>query len=276
MNVDLHSHSTASDGALPPADLVRRAAAHGVEMLALTDHDRLDGLAEARTAARQSGIRFIEGVEVSVTWRGQSVHVLGLGIDPFDPALQAALAALRSSRFERAQRMAAQLAAAGIRDCLEGALRYARDPACVGRLHFAHHLVAAGAAVDTRAAFRRFLRPGKPGYVAVHGAALADAVRWIGGAGGRAALAHPARYALSAGALRTLLEDFRAAGGQGLEVVSGSHSSGDCSRFTALALRHGFAATRGSDFHGPGGGAEPGALPALDPALLPIWSDWLP
>ena len=274
MNVDLHCHSTASDGALAPAALVRRAAERGVDVLALTDHDQLDGLAEAHEAAHAAGIGLVDGVEISVTWRGQSVHVLGLRVDRLHPGLVAALATLRGGRLERARRMASGLAAAGIRDSLEGALGYAANPASVGRLHFARHLVASGVVADAKAAFRHYLVQGKPGYVAHQWAALADAVRWIRIAGGQAVLAHPGRYALSAGALHDLLGQFRVAGGEGIEVNAGSHSSDQRSRFAALALHYGLAASRGSDFHAPGEGAELGGPPALGPGSRPLWQEW--
>lgn len=275
MNVDLHSHSTASDGALAPAELVRRAARVGVDVLALTDHDRLDGLPEAHRAAQEAGIRLVDGVEISVSWRGQSVHVLGLGVDPGHAELGAALAAVRGGRLARARRMALELEAVGIGGSLEGALRYARHPESVGRAHFARHLAAVGVVADTKAAFRRYLVPGRPGYVPHEWAALEDIVSWIRAAGGQAVLAHPGRYALSAGALEALLEAFREAGGEGLEVIAGSHSAQERGRFAALARHYGLAATRGSDFHAPGEGAELGELPALEPGLraLPFDGD---
>jgi predicted metal-dependent phosphoesterase TrpH len=273
MNVDLHCHSTISDGTLAPAALVRRAAEHGVDALALTDHDRLDGLAEAHEAARETHIRVIDGVEISAGWRGQSVHVLGLGVDPRGPDLAAGLEAVRTGRAERARRMAEGLAAAGIRDCLEGALQYASSPDSVSRRHFARDLAARGVVAEPKAAFRRYLAPGKPGYVPHQWVELGHAVRWILAAGGHAVLAHPARYGLSAGALHALLAEFRAAGGQGIEVVTGSHSAEERNRFGALALHYGLAATRGSDFHGPGERAELGALPELSSGLRPLWRD---
>lgn len=275
MNYDLHCHSNVSDGALPPAEVARRAARAGVEVWSLTDHDQLGGLAEAREAAQAEGMRFVDGIEISVTWRGSTIHVVGLRIDPTHPTLVGALARVRGGRIERAQQMARDLEEeAGIKGAFEGAMRHAEHPEMIARTHFARYLAEAGVVADLREAFRRFLVPGKPGYVPHRWATLEDAVRWILAAGGQAVLAHPGRYGLSAGAMAALLAELRAAGGEGLEVVTGSHSGEQMRHFGALAAKHGFAASRGSDFHGPGEGAEFGTLPALDPALRPVWRDW--
>jgi predicted metal-dependent phosphoesterase TrpH len=274
VNIDLHCHSNVSDGALPPAEVARRAARAGVEVWALTDHDQLGGLDEARAAARAEGMRFVDGVEISVTWRGGTVHVVGLRIDPANPVLVGALERVRGGRIERARQMARELQEAGVAGAFDGAMRHAEHPEMVARTHFARYLVEAGVVADIGEAFRRFLVPGKPGYVPHQWAQLADAVRWILAAGGQAVLAHPGRYGLSAGAMAALLEDFRAAGGDALEVVTGSHSAEQMRHFGALAAWHRFAASRGSDFHGPQEGAEFGSLPPLDPALRPVWRDW--
>lgn len=274
MNADLHCHSNVSDGALAPAEVARRAARAGVALWALTDHDQLAGLGEAREAAEAEGMRFVAGVEISVTWRGSTVHIVGLRIDPANQTLAAGLAKVRSGRLERARRMAAELEEAGIEGALEGALERAENPDMVSRTHFARYLAEIGAVSDMKQAFRRFLVPGKPGYVPHRWAALAEAVRWIRAAGGEAVLAHPGRYGFSAGALDALLTEFRHAGGEAIEVVTGSHSDEQCRHFTALAAQQGFAASRGSDFHGPEEGAEFGALPSLDPCLRPVWRDW--
>ncbi len=271
MSVDLHCHSSISDGALAPADVVRRAAARGVTMLALTDHDHLGGLAEAARAAPALGVDFVPGVEISVTWRGTTVHVVGLDIDPDNASLAAGLAGVRSGRMQRAEAMARSLAAVGIRDSFEGALRHARNPAMIGRTHFARHLASVGAVGDMKEAFQRFLVPGKPGYVAHDWAALGAAVGWIRGAGGQAVLAHPSRYRLSAGARHDLLSEFRAAGGEALEVVTSSHSPDQVRLYAALAQRFGLYGSRGSDFHAPDEGAEFGALPAFESSVPPIW-----
>lgn len=274
MNVDLHCHSNVSDGALPPDEVARRAARAGVDVWALTDHDQLAGLAQAREAAGDAGMRFIDGVEISVTWRGATIHVVGLRIDPSNETLARGLALVRGGRIERAKLMAQELKASGIDGAFEGALRHAENPAMVSRTHFARYLAEIGAVADTRDAFRKYLVAGKPGYVPHQWAALADAVSWIRAAGGEAVLAHPGRYGLSAGAMDDLLREFRAAGGGALEVVTGSHSPEQFRHFGAIAAHQGFAASRGSDFHGPQEGAEFGTLPPLDPDLRPVWRDW--
>lgn len=275
MNVDLHCHSSASDGALTPAMLVRRAAARGVQVLALTDHDQLDGLAEARESARTLPVKLIDGVEISVTWRGVSLHVVGVRIDPANVELAQGLQAVRSGRLERARAMAHSLADAGVGGSLEGALRHADNPAMISRTHFARYLVEIGAAQDLRGVFRKFLVPGKPGYVPHQWATLDEALRWIAGAGGEAVLAHPGRYGLSASAMSDLIAEFRARGGAGIEVVTGSHTPDQYAHFGALAMSNGLAASRGSDFHAPGEGVELGDLPALDARLRAIWRDWV-
>ncbi len=274
MNLDLHCHSTASDGALAPAALVRRAAAQGVDVLALTDHDQLDGLAEARETAQAARIKFVDGVEISVTWRGVTLHVIGLQIDPTEEILTRGLETVRAGRLGRAREMARSLDGVGIHGSFEGALRHAENPAMVSRTHFARYLVECGAVSDMRGAFRRYLVAGKPGYVPHGWAALGEALRWIRAAGGQAVLAHPGRYSLSAGAMDDLMLEFRAGGGDGIEVVTGSHAPDQYALFAAVAARHGLAASRGSDFHGPGEGAELGRLPGLDARLRPIWQDW--
>lgn len=274
MNIDLHCHSNVSDGALAPREVALRAARRGVDVWALTDHDQLAGLSEARATAADAGMRFVAGVEISVTWRGSTLHVVGLRIDPENPTLASGLVTVRGGRLTRAKRMSEELKASGIDGALEGALRHAENPDMVGRTHFARFLAEIGAVADMKGAFRRYLVPGKPGYVPHVWAALADAVAWIRAAGGQAVLAHPGRYGLSAGAMDSLLQEFRDVGGEAIEVVTGSHSPDQYSHFAALARRLGFAASRGSDFHGPEEGAEFGTLPALDPDLRPVWRDW--
>ncbi|PZP53495.1 MAG: phosphatase [Azospira oryzae] len=271
--VDLHCHSTASDGVLAPAEVVRRAYQRGVRVLALTDHDALEGLAPAREAARACGITLIDGVEVSVTWRGQTIHVVGLGIDPSHPVLGTGLTGLREGRRARARRMAAELERLGIEGSLEGAYAHARNPDLIGRTHFARFLVERGVASDVKSVFQRYLTPGKPGYVPHVWASLEEAIRWITASGGVAVLAHPGRYRLSSQTLEELLTEFRDHGGSGIEVVTGSHSPDEYGRFARFADRFGLAASAGSDFHGPGEGAlDLGALPPLPEGCRPVWN----
>jgi predicted metal-dependent phosphoesterase TrpH len=276
--VDLHCHSTVSDGTLTPADVVARAAAAGVELLALTDHDEVSGLAGARAAAESTGIRLLNGVEVSVTWRERTLHVVGLDIDPESAPLLAGLAGIRRGRAERAERMAAGLAAAGVGGALEGALRFVRNPALVSRTHFARMLVERGVCADVRSVFQRFLVAGRPGHVTHRWAGLGDAVDWIRAAGGVAALAHPGRYGLSGRALRDLLEEFKTAGGAAIEVVTASHSPEQCRRFARVAREFGLLASAGSDFHDPGESVlDFGAMPDLPAGAPPLWErmGWL-
>jgi 3',5'-nucleoside bisphosphate phosphatase len=275
VNADLHCHSTASDGLLSPAALAERACARGVKLFALTDHDVVSGLAEARAAAEAGGLAFVDGVEISVTWRGTTIHVVGLRIDPANAELLRGLAIVRGSRVRRARKMAESLEAAGIPGSFDGAMAHAENPEIVSRTHFARFLVERGYARDVRSVFHHFLVKGKPGYVAHEWAALADAVGWIRAAGGVAVVAHPGRYKLSRAELRELLADFIACGGAGIEVVTGNHTPEQYAEFGALARELGLLASRGSDFHGPGESkVELGALPLLPGDLQPVWRDW--
>lgn len=274
-NFDLHCHSSASDGVLTPAAVVRRAAANGVSVLALTDHDDLTGLAEAEATAQQCGIRLVPGVEISITWGGITVHIVGLGIDPASDALARGLEHVRASRARRAERIAAEFDALGIPGTLEGAYSYAGNPNLVGRAHFARFLVGQGVARDVKSVFHRYLVAGKPAYVPHEWAALADAVTWIRASGGRAVVAHPGRYRLTREELRRFLAEFMAAGGESIEVVTGSHTRAQYHEFAQLAREFGFLASRGSDFHGPDeSGIDLGQLPLLPADLKPVWYDW--
>ncbi len=272
LNLDLHSHSTFSDGTLTPGELVARAAQRGVAMLALTDHDDTGGLEAARAAAAEHDVRLIDGVEISVTWHGQTLHVVGLGVDPSDSALQAGLAATRGGRADRAGKIIAALEALGITGSREGAQQYASNPRLIGRTHFARFLVTQGVVKDIRTAFRRFLGGGQPCYVPHQWATLGAAVSWINGSGGAAVLAHPGRYPLDTAQMRALLAEFRDLGGAGLEVVSGSHRPHHSAAFAAHARQFGFAASAGSDFHSPQESYHDlGSLPALPAGCVPVW-----
>jgi hypothetical protein len=275
LNADLHCHSTASDGLLGPKELVARAAANGVDTLALTDHDDTSGLAEARAEAEQNGIRFIDGVEISVTWRGTTVHVVGLGIDPASPALRGGLESIRRGRTTRAQKIAEALCAAGVPDALAGAQRHAENPELISRSHFARYLVEAGRAPDVKNVFRHYLVKGKPGYVPHQWTALADAVNWIRAGGGVAIIAHPGRYRFGRAEMRELFGEFKDSGGAGIEVVTGSHAPEQYFEFARSAREFGFLASRGSDYHGKGESRfDLGTLPSLPDDLKPVWHDW--
>lgn len=272
VNADLHAHSIHSDGTLAPRALVQRAHDKGVQLFALTDHDELSGIAEAQAAAVDLGLRFVPGVEISVTFAGHTVHIVGLDVDPTNDALIAGLAHTRSGRMRRAEAMAEGLAAVGIPDTLPGALKYAGNLDLVSRTHFARYLVELGVCSDTREVFGRYLVEGKPGYVPHRWASLAEAVRWIRDAGGVPILAHPARYRLTSTELWALFEQFREAGGVAVEVSTSSHSADDRKRFAQMAREFGLEASRGSDFHGPGeSNAELGAVAPLPPDLTPVW-----
>ena len=274
LNIDLHCHSNVSDGVLTPADLVARAAANGVHALALTDHDDLAGIAAARAAADAVGMTLIPGVEISVSWGGQTVHIVGLRVDPAYPGLAVGLHGIRLGRIERAQRMAADLAQSGIDGAYEGAYAFAANKQMLGRTHFARWLVAQGHAPDMRTAFRRFLTRGNPGYVEHEWTSLENAVGWIRASGGMAVIAHPGRYDFKARELHLLLDDFRSLGGEGIEVITGSHHPSEYGKFADLARAFGLKASRGTDFHAPDEGVDIGRLPALPHYCQPVWQGW--
>jgi predicted metal-dependent phosphoesterase TrpH len=275
MNYDLHCHSTASDGLLAPADVVRRAAAKGVDVLALTDHDNLSGWSAAQAAAQQTAMRLVAGVEISTTWGGLTIHIVGLNIDPLDENLAKGLANIRASRARRAIRIAAEFDTLGIPGTLAGAYAYCNNPDLISRTHFARYLVATGHAADVKATFRHFLVPGKPGFVEQDWGSVADAVRMIRAAGGRAVVAHPGRYKLNPLQMDQMLIEFREAGGEGVEVVTGSHSPEQYAQYAIKARDFDLLASRGSDFHGPGESrVDLGQLPPLPGDLKPVWHDW--
>ncbi len=272
---DLHSHSTYSDGLLTPEAVVRRAALRGVGVLALTDHDDTGGLTEARAAAEDVGITLIPGAELSVSWESHTIHVVALRIDAANATLGAGLASIRSGRDERAHRIAAGLAEAGIVGAYEGARKYVTSDRLISRTHFARFLVESGHAKETKDVFKRFLTPGKPGYVRHAWATLSDAVDWIHAAGGVAVIAHPGRYKVSPTGMRRLLQEFRDAGGDGIEVLSSSHTPAQFAEYATYARVFGLAASSGSDYHGPGESwLDLGDLPDLPAGVPPIWSRW--
>lgn len=273
LNADLHCHSVVSDGTLTPEELAQRAKANGVQLWALTDHDEIGGQARAAAAAAANGLDYLTGVEISVSFLHQTVHIVGLGFDVDNTQLSDGLQQTRGGRSQRAQDMAADLARIGIQGAFEGALTYAGNPNLISRTHFARYLVETGVCKDTYEVFRKYLTEGKPGFVEHRWASLKDAVRWITQAGGMAVIAHPARYKFSANEELALFTEFNGLGGRGVEVVSGSHSTAECVRYAETALEFGLAASRGSDFHSPAESrTELGALPALPGQLTPVWS----
>jgi 3',5'-nucleoside bisphosphate phosphatase len=272
---DLHCHSTASDGVLSPRELVERAAKMGVHVLALTDHDELSGLAEARSVADEVGIRLVCGVEISITWSNHTLHIVGLNVDPLDPILVEGLARNRGGRTVRAERMAAELARLGIPGALEGAYEFAGNKDLIGRTHFARFLVKRGVVKDVKTVFKKYLVKGKPGYVPHEWAGLEEALAWIRAAGGHSVLAHPGRYQIGREKMRLLLSEFKHYGGDAIEVVTGSHTPDQVPVYADLAVEFDLMASIGSDFHAPGeGGRELGRLQALPSQCLPLWSQW--
>ncbi|MCZ2407769.1 MAG: PHP domain-containing protein [Burkholderiales bacterium] len=272
LNPDLHCHSVVSDGTLEPEALAQRARANGVDLWSLTDHDEVGGQQRAAAAARAQGMAYLTGVEISVTFAGTTVHIVGLGFDAQDERLVAGLRSTRGGRGERAQEMAGQLAQAGIPGAYEGALRYVGNPELISRTHFARFLVEAGVCRDTAEVFRKYLVEGKPGFVPHRWATLGDAVRWIREAGGLAVIAHPARYGFSANEEYALFSEFQQHGGQGVEVVTGSHTTAECAVYAGMAREFGLAASRGSDFHSPNEShTDLGKLPPLPGDLPTVW-----
>jgi len=274
LRYDLHTHSTASDGTLTPAQLLQRAAESGVQVLALTDHDTTEGVAEASREALRQGVVLIPGVEVSVSWGPQVIHLVGLGVDPACDALQQGLQQLRRFRNWRAEEIGRRLAKRGIEGAFEGA-KSRSNGRLIGRTHFARFLVDAGHAADVRKVFKHYLVRGKPGYVPGEWAALGDAVGWIREAAGQAVIAHPARYPLTRSKLRRLLAEFVEVGGSGIEVISGSHSRDDGFTMARHATDFNLLASAGSDYHGPENPwIDLGRLPPLPDGPVPVWRDW--
>ena len=274
LNPDLHCHSTTSDGTLTPEELAARAAANGVDLWALTDHDEVGGQQRAIDAAQAHGIRYLTGVEISVTFADATVHIVGLGFDHTDPRMAEGLADTRDGRGPRAVEMGAQLAKVGIECAYEGALKYVGNPRLISRTHFARFLVDSGVCRDTSEVFRKYLTEGKPGYVPHRWAKLGDAVKWITQSGGVAVIAHPGRYhRFDATKEYALFSEFREHGGQGVEVVTGSHTAAEYVKYADMAIEFGLAASRGSDFHSPAESrTDLGRLPILPGQLTPVWS----
>ncbi len=273
MNADLHCHSVVSDGTLTPEELALRAHQNGVHLWSLTDHDVLGGQERARQAALNLGMDYLSGVEISISWMGQTVHIVGLGFDTANSTLQEGLRATRDGREVRARQMAAQLQQIGIENSYEGALKFAGNPELIARTHFARFLVEQNVCRDMDEVFRKYLVAGKPGYVSHRWASLDQAVEWITSAGGKAVIAHPGRYRLNAMQMDELYARFKDLGGAGIEVVTGSHSPDQYQTYAQVAQRYGFMASRGSDFHDPHeSDIDLGHLPHLPEHLTPIWS----
>ncbi|MSQ04625.1 MAG: PHP domain-containing protein [Nitrosomonadaceae bacterium] len=274
-NIDLHCHSTVSDGSLTPTQLIARAILRKVNVLALTDHDSVSGLNEARLAANGANIIFINGVEISVSWRNQTLHIVGLGINPEYSMLVEGLASIRYGRIARAQEIAMQLEKIGIHDSLKGAYTHTGEGRLIGRTHFARFLTEHGYAKDVKSVFKKYLVEGKPGYAPHQWTSLRNAVDWICNSGGRAVIAHPARYRLDKNVLDELLLEFSALGGAAIEVITASHTQKQSLLFSRYAQKFNLLASRGSDFHGPGESYfDLGQMPDLPTGCRPVWHDW--
>ncbi|WP_382160717.1 3',5'-nucleoside bisphosphate phosphatase [Hydrogenophaga sp. ANAO-22] len=273
LNADLHCHSVISDGTLTPEVLAQRAKANGVELWALTDHDELGGQDRAIAAAREAGLPYLTGTEISVTFAGITVHIVGLGMDHQHPALLAGLRATRGGREQRAREMSDDLARVGIKGVYEGALKYVGNPELISRSHFARYLVEIGVCKETNEVFRKYITEGKPGYVPHRWAALGDAVGWITQSGGVAVIAHPGRYKLTPNEEFALFTEFKSHGGQGVEVMTGAHGQADYVKYAGFCQEFGLAASRGSDFHSPEEShTDLGQLPDLPGSVTPVWA----
>ena len=272
LNADLHCHSVVSDGTLTPEVLAERAKTNGVELWALTDHDEIGGQHRAAAAAKAQGLQYLTGTEISVTFANETVHIVGLGFDADDAALVQGLKATRGGRTERAREMSDGLAKVGIKGAYEGALKFVGNPELISRTHFARFLVESGVCSETNEVFRKYLTEGKPGYVPHRWASLKDAVSWITGAKGMAIIAHPARYKFTPNEEYALFSEFKAHGGRGVEVITGSHSAAEYVKYAETAREFGMAASRGSDFHSPEESrTDLGTLPFLPGTLTPVW-----
>jgi len=271
---DLHCHSTASDGSLSPESLIARAVEQGVDVLALTDHDGTEGIAQAQQAALNTTLSVIPGVEISVTWGSNTVHIIGLNVDKNNVELEQGLKEIRHYRQQRAEKIAERLEKSGISGAYEGASQYA-SPVMLGRVHFAKFLVEAGHAKSINDVFKRFMVRNKPGYVSGEWASLEQAVTWINQAGGQAVIAHPARYKMTATKLKRLIAEFKTHGGAGIEVVSGRQHPEEIKTLAKLANDFELLASRGSDFHSPDNAwVELGRIPELPKGVTPIWQTW--
>jgi predicted metal-dependent phosphoesterase TrpH len=273
MLADLHCHSLKSDGDLSPSDLVDRAAEQGVTMLALTDHDTINGLVEARARAEMHNIELVSGIEISTVWNGIGIHVVGLGFDEHHPALLEAIARQEDCRLQRAKTIAERLEKLGIEGIWEKAEAIANG-AQIGRPHFAQALIDMGKVSNMAQAFKRFLGAGKPGDVKTMWPDISEVVGWIRAAGGVAVVAHPDKYKMTGTKLKCMLKAFAEAGGNGLEVVSGATETTFSRRMVELCDEFGFLASQGSDFHGPRPWSELGKFTKMPEGATPVWTHW--
>ncbi len=270
--IDLHMHSTASDGLLSPTKLVELVHENKVNVMSLTDHDTTEGLEEARNIAEQKGIKFINGIEMSATWNKKVLHIIALNIDPKNSQLKEALESIKKQRLERAERIAKKLEGAGISEALEGAKKFSNG-GLLTRPHFAQFLVQQGYAKDPQDAFKRYLGNNKKAYVSTEWPSMEKVLNLINQAGGIAILAHPLRYKLTASWMRRLLTSFKENGGQAMEVVCGYYTPAEIETSLGYALQFDLMGSVGSDFHGHKQYSnQPGRFPALSSSITPVWS----
>lgn len=277
LNVDLHCHSTVSDGVFSPTELAQRAHNNGVRLWSLTDHDEIGGQVEAKHAAKSLGMDYLTGIEISVTWADRTLHIVGLNYDIHNTQLSSGLSRIRSDRVGRAQAMGEKLVKFGVYNAYEGALALAGNPDLLSRTHFARYMVEQGHCKHMQEAFDKYLADGKPAYVAGAWASIEEAVSWINAAGGAAVIAHPGRYKYSSDEFKRLFSEFKDLGGLGIEVVTGSHKPEQYHQYANVAKHYGFMVSCGSDFHGPSESKiDLGRLPEMPAGLTPIWQQWYP
>lgn len=268
---DLHCHSTASDGALTPTELVHRAQQKGVTTLALTDHDTTAGIVEAQQSAKTVNIDLIPGIELSTTWNHQCIHIIGLNINPAHQPLCDGIRKLQSIRIERAEKIAFKLEKKQIPGALE-AVRMSAGNGMITRTHFADFLLSNNHVSTMQGAFDRYLSKGKPAFVSTSWTDLQEAISWIKESGGIAVLAHPMRYKLTASKIKRLLADFKDMGGQGMEVVCGRNNPDEIRLTANYAKCFELSGSVGSDFHNPKNRwVELGRLVPLPSGVKPVW-----
>ncbi len=273
MLVDLHCHTTASDGSLSPAELIARAYDRGVRLLSITDHDTVGAYAVLQEANKYADLKLVPGIEFSCNWSGINVHILGLAIEPAHPAMQEAVAEQVSARAERGREIARRLEKKGIVGSYDAVLAMAKGRS-VGRPDFARFLVERGYVASMNEAFERYLGAGKIGDVKAMWPNLEKVVRWIVAAGGQAVVAHPMHYKMTNAKLRRMLAEFVEFGGEGLEVCNGRQVEQEVSYLRDLCRHFGLRASVGSDFHQPNNWLDLGCAPALTGSCEPIWSHW--
>jgi predicted metal-dependent phosphoesterase TrpH len=273
MHIDLHTHTNASDGALSPSELLERAVAQGVTSLSITDHDSVDAYASL-SGENAEKINLIPGIELSTSWCGRNIHVLGLNIDPYNHDLANGILAQKAARQHRAEKIASRLRKVGIPDLLGKVLQVAGD-STIGRPHFAEILVAEGAVTNLSQAYKKYLGNGKPGDVRQYWASMSEVVDWIRSAGGTAVLAHPGHYKLTNTKMRALGKDFVASGGQSIEVCNGVQSETLTRKLAQLCDDLKLSASCGSDFHNSNNAwSEVGRFSPLPASCNPIWENW--